>query len=154
MLRFSDQDISRVLQCWTDFAAGKKLERYLDDGKEVFQTADCFVEGLRAIPFHNPADFAWIPGLEANYQQVLEELTAYEYRRRGQEADAAGEVGLQLPPSGTGKEGDGDWLGPRDTSGTHYGPEWKTLGIQDRSVWDSELIHEFPRTIKVCHEMN
>ena len=39
------------------------------------------------------------------------------------------------------------WLGPRDTSGTHYGPEWKTLALQDRSVWDADRIQDFPRTV-------
>lgn len=30
-------DISRVVTCWDDFVAGKRLERYLDDDKEVLQ---------------------------------------------------------------------------------------------------------------------
>lgn len=31
------QDISRVVKCWEDFAAGKKLERYIDSEKQIYQ---------------------------------------------------------------------------------------------------------------------
>jgi aspartate beta-hydroxylase len=141
-------DVSRVLKCWSDFTAGKKLHRYVDaPANEVLQTADCFVEGLTATPFHDVSNFAWTKGLEDNYKLIRDELVAYEYKRRSMPVSA--EVGLQLAPTGSGQQGDGEWLGPRDTSGTHYGPEWKTLGIQDRSAWDAELTREFPRTIEL-----
>ena len=97
-----------------------------------------------------------IPGLEAKSDVILEELSNYEYRRRaGLSRKAFEKQGVQLDrdylqtlqPSGDGGEGDGEWLGPRDTTGNHYGPEWKTLGLQDRSVWSEELREEFPETI-------
>jgi Aspartyl/Asparaginyl beta-hydroxylase len=132
-------DVSRVLKCWSDFTEGKKLHRYVDaPANEVLQTADCFVDGLTR-------------GLEDNYKLIRDELVAYEYKRRAMPVSA--EVGLQLAPTGSGQQGDGDWLGPRDTSGTHYGPEWKTLGIQDRSAWDAELTREFPRTIELMNAL-
>ena len=72
----------RVVTCWENFVAGKKLSRYIDtDGKqECLQTADCFVDGLRAMPFHDTKDFSWIPALEENYKSILKELTEFENR--------------------------------------------------------------------------
>ena len=108
------------MKCWDNFERGEKLNRYLDDGKEILQTADCFVDGLQAICFHNPSDFSWIPALEQNYQDVLSELLAYELKRRGQDMPPSSDRTAlqQLIPTGTGEEGDGLWMGPRDTSGT------------------------------------
>ena len=147
----------RVITCWENFVAGAKLSRYIDkDGKqECLQTADCFVDGLRAMPFHNTKDFPWIPALEENYKIILKELTEFENRRRG-DTDPVGKDNLQeLKPTGEGPEGDGLWLGPRDASGSDYGPEWKTLGLQDRSVWDQELAwKEFPQTTKIMVDNN
>ncbi len=157
--KFSPQgDVSRIVKCWEDFVGGKSMDRYLDgDAKEIRQTAECFVEGLRAICFHDVEDFSWIPGLEAKADVILDELTEYEYRRReGTSKKAFKKKGMVLDrdfiqtikPSGDGGEGDGEWLGPRDTTGNDYGPDWKTLGLQDRSVWSEELREEFPETIR------
>ena len=153
-VKFSSQgDISRVLGCWDSFTAGKKLHRYVDaPTNKVLQTAECFVDSLSAIPFHDVSKFPWIQGMEDNYKTILDELTEYEYKRRKMTIQP--EVGLQLPPTGVGQQGDGEWLGPRDESGTHYGPEWKTLGIQDRSVWDPEITLEFPRTVDIMKQHN
>ena len=148
----------RVVTCWENFVAGAKLSRYIDkDGKqECLQTADCFVDGLRAMPFHNPQDFEWIPALEENYQTILKELIDFENkRRRGGGSTGTGKDLQELQPTGEGPEGDGLWLGPRDASGSDYGPEWKTLGLQDRSVWDKELaMKEFPITTKIMVDNN
>jgi len=159
--KFADKgDVSRVVTCWNNFVEGKKLDRYLDNDKKVLQTADCYVDGLRAIPFHDVNDFKWIKGLEDNYKAILDELVSYEYKRR--KAESPQSISnivvdpnlLQLPKTGVGEEGDGLWLGPRDTSGTHYGPEWKTLGLQDRSVWDPTLTLDFPKTMNIMKTHN
>ena len=130
---------ARVLGCWDNFINGAKLHRHIDKAGECLQTADCFVEGLRAMPFHDTETFPWIPALEDNYKVVLQELKEFENRRRG-----GGESELQdLAPTGNGMEGDGLWLGPRDTSGNHYGPEWKTLGLQvsyDRHIHSTYIM--------------
>jgi len=120
---------SRVLECWDKFEKGDKLHRYIDDKKEVLQTADCFVDGLRAMCFHDTNHFSWIPGLEANYKAILTELIEYEYKRRGESQKvqvptgigntAVGNVDIinrdlqELKPTGGGQEGDGLWMGPR-----------------------------------------
>lgn len=40
LARFKDEDISRVVQCWDDFAAGKCIERYLGHDVLVCVTFD------------------------------------------------------------------------------------------------------------------
>ena len=131
-----DGKIDRVVQCWDRFATGVGVERYLDaPTNKVLQTADCFVEGLSAMPFHNTQDFSWAMNLEKNYGEILEELTASTLRQRAAQRKSF--------------SAESDWLPPRDTAGTAYGPEWKTLGLQDRSVWDDERVLEFPRTVEL-----
>lgn len=146
-------DVSRIVTCWDNFVAGKKMDRFVGGNEEIKQTADCFVDGLKAICFHDVKDFSWTAGLEENADVILKELTEYEYRRRhnvNANAKKLGEDYIQtISPTGDGGDGDGEWLGPRDTTGNHYGPEWKTLGLQDRSVWSNELRGEFPETIRV-----
>jgi hypothetical protein len=161
-------DVSRIVKCWDNFVGGKTLDRFVDGNEEIKQTAECYVDGLRAVCFHDTKDFSWTAGLEAKAGVILQELTEYEFRRRRgrrsgrprQQSDADTDIDADndtitiedgyiqnVGPSGDG--GDGEWLGPRDTTGNHYGPEWKTLGLQDRSVWSDELRGEFPRTIEV-----
>ena len=130
LTKFTNNDINRVITCWNDFIAQKKLHRYLDgENKQILQTADCFVTGLTAQPFHNVRNFNWIQGLEDNYKMILQELINYESKQRklkiadikasseGHNSDL-----LQIitaKPTGEGLEGDGNWLGPRDTSGRY-----------------------------------
>jgi aspartyl/asparaginyl beta-hydroxylase (cupin superfamily) len=165
-------DVSRVVQCWDNFVAGQKLKRYIDvdtsaspssptsrfseTSKQIYQTADCYVDGLRAVPFYDVTEFSWAKSLENKWETIKEELVAYEAKRRGKDVKRKSKTKLmetdyiqQIVPTGDGEEGDGNWLGPRDTSGTDYGPEWKTLGLQDRSVWAPEMTNEFPKTMQI-----
>ena len=156
--KFSPQgDVSRIVECWDNFVAGKKMDRFVGGNEEIKQTADCFVNGLKATCFHDVTDFTWTAGLEQNADVILKELTEYEYRRRHDGTNAKSlDTGYiqEISPTGDGGDGDGEWLGPRDTTGNHYGPEWKTLGLQDRSVWSDELRGEFPETIRVLESNN
>ena len=45
-LKYPVNEINRVLTCWDRFERGEKLDRYVDDGKQIYQQADCFVDGL------------------------------------------------------------------------------------------------------------
>eukprot|EP01039_Chlorochromonas_danica_P001547 gene1547-1685_t len=158
------QDISRILTCWDNFVAGKKLERYLlDEGnKEFLQTADCFVDGLSVQCFHDMSRYSWTKPLEASYEVILNELINYENQRRLSSTIATTTTTTtpsherdlsQLKPTGDGLLGDGYWLGPRDTSAGSYGPEWRTLGLQDRSVWNPELVPYFPKTVEIVEKL-
>lgn len=135
--KFVNDDISRVQQCWGNFAMGVKVNRYLDNENKVLQSADCFVDGLKATSFHDSNDFTWTKKLEENYKVILQELVNYEKRDN-------------LPK--TTSSGMDEWLPPRDSEGSAYGPEWKTLGLQDRSVWDDNRLVEFSQTAKILQE--
>ena len=126
-----------VIDCWDSFSRNERVEKYIDDNHEVLQQADCYVKGLSAKCFHDPCngEFPWVEGLEANVETIQRELRTY--------LKAQGEAKAGQPSA--------SWLGPRDASGVGYGPEWKTLGLQDRGVWDSASAHYsyFPETIEL-----
>ena len=47
------------------------------------------------------------------------------------------------------------WLSARNSEAAKaYGPQWKTLGLQDRGVWDEDNILHFPRTVSLIKELN
>jgi hypothetical protein len=79
--KFPRKDIERILTCWTEFAAGRSVERYLDDKQEIRQEADCFVPGLEAICFHDLARHPWATALEPHTDTILQELRAYNALR-------------------------------------------------------------------------
>lgn len=136
-----DGKIDRVVKCWDRFATGVGVERYLDPPSNlVLQTADCFVEGLSAMPFHDTETFPWALNLQDHYKEVLEELNKSNIKQKANQ---------RLTFSA-----ESDWLPPRDTAGSAYGPEWKTLGLQDRSVWDEDRVLEFPRTVELLKQFN
>jgi aspartyl/asparaginyl beta-hydroxylase (cupin superfamily) len=126
--KYSSQQIDRVLKCWDNFAEGKKFERYLDDSKKVLQTADCYIEGLSAKPFHDLQQYSWVQPLETNYQTIYQELQAFQHLQ---------DQGFQANQK---------WLSARDQIGSAYGPQWKTLGLQDRSVWNEAILPHFQQT--------
>ena len=132
--KYDKKNVNRVLDCWKRFIAGEKHEKYLDNENKVFQSADCYVNGLDALSFHDVSGFPWALQLESVYKEIYSELRKYEEKHN----------------TIIEKE----WLGPRDQSGTAYGPEWKTLGLQDRSVWDAERSKDFPITINYLKNFN
>lgn len=137
-LRFKDQPIDRVITCWEDFASQKKCERYLDEKKEIYQTADCFVNGLNAVPFYDKTLFPWVKPFEESYEAIRDELRVYNQKH---ENSVGNEVG-------------GEWVAARDVVGAAYGLGWKTLGLQDRNNWNEELLEDFPQTIKALKTLN
>lgn len=134
-------DVDRVITCWDKFSSGSGIERFLDGPKnQVLQKADCFVEGLSAMPFHKTEAFPWALSLEAHYEEILQELRDSNLKQKA--------IQRKLMTA------ESEWLPPRDVSGGAYGPEWKTLGLQDRSLWDEDRILEFPRTVELLKEFN
>lgn len=136
-----DGEINRVINCWDRFATGVGVERFLDPPNNlVLQTADCFVEGLCAKPFHEIESFPWALQLEEHSAEILEELNKNIAKQNA--------IRRRLMSS------ESEWLSPRDTAGSAYGPEWKTLGLQDRSVWDEEKVSDYPVTVRLLKEFN
>lgn len=75
--KYTHDDINRVLRCWDSFSRGESVERYLDEGRTVFQSAQCFIEGLTAQSFHDTSKFPWALNLESRYNEILQELIVY-----------------------------------------------------------------------------
>ena len=135
--------INRVIECWENFSSGNKVKKYLDDDKLILQEADCYVPNLDALSFHDVNDenkynnyYKWVKGLEKQYKIIYKELKNYQSKIN------------------YAKINHEEWLPPRDTNGEAYGPEWKTMGLQDRGKWDDERIEFFPKTKKILTSLN
>jgi hypothetical protein len=135
--KFSGLDVTRVTSCWDAFSAGKHVNHYLDEDKQVLQQAECYVQGLRAQPFHEIQQYPWAQQLAANAGLILSELQAYNK--------------MQAAPEQLGVDAEGEWLPARDLLGGAYGPQWKTLGLQDRGVWEESRAEAFPSTGTPAH---
>ena len=142
--KFPDGGIDRVVDCWDRFVDGQKVEKFLDSPNNlILQKADCYVEGLSATCFHDLSIHPWAVNLESKHQEILTELEKYHARHAVSTTATNALLGDMV----------GDWLPPRDSAGNSYGPEWKTLGLQDRSVWDDDRIKEFPHTVQILQDL-
>lgn len=133
-VKYNEPDVLRIKDCWDRFSAGKSFKKNLDATGEIVQTAECYVEGLTPRKFHDIKQFTWALGLQQHYREILSEVNAYDLKQKESKTSL--------------------WLGARDTAGASYGPEWKTLGLQDRSVWDEERMPDFPRTVQVLKDLS
>ncbi|TFJ79886.1 hypothetical protein NSK_008773, partial [Nannochloropsis salina CCMP1776] len=79
--------------------------------------------------------FPWLQKLEENAGVVQQEL---------KEALAMGEM-LE-------KTGNNVWVGALTSEGAAYGPDWKTLVLQDRA-WDETNARIFPKTVELLREI-
>lgn len=128
----------RVLTCFQKFSKGEELDVFLGDSNDQHnrQKANCYVNGLTTKPFHdiNNGKFPWALELESHSHIVMKELENFllSQRKKGSEEER--------------------WLGPR-FQGNHYGTEWKTLGLQDRGLWDGDNVESFPLTVKLLSQL-
>ena len=152
--KFPEGGVERVVACWDKFVEGKSVEQYLDPPTNlVLQKADCYVEGLSAMCFHALERHPWAVQLEGRHADILAELRAYHERHVRVPLSPSSSL-PSLSISGLGAlDAAGDWLPPRDSAGSAYGPEWKTLGLQDRSIWDEDRLRDFPATVRILQEL-
>jgi len=130
---------SRVLDCFNKFTLGEEYDVLLGDKSDPHnrQRCNCYVNGLTTSSFHDVDSerFRWAKALEEfdNYKTIYDELKAFVL------------------------ENDEKWNGPRfvqPAATAHYGPEWKTLALQDRCVWNEEYLEAFKGTIDVLKKVN
>jgi len=101
------------------------------------QQANSYLEGLPVQLFHDAAQYEWAHALERHAAVVAEEFSAV--LRAGDLEERA----------------NNPWTGLadiRDATTVAYGPEWRTLGLQDRGVWDEVNTRIFPKTTALLHE--
>lgn len=122
---FANEDVQRVINSFRAVRAGEKLEH--GKGTPAHQRAHSFIEGLSAQPFHTIEDHPWTRHLEENWTAIAEELRAATGSR-------------QLIEQGTNV-----WARPVVEAANAYGPDWRTLVLQDRE-WDAANCGIFPVT--------
>jgi len=73
----------------------------LDSNEEILQQADCYVEGLTPLPFHeiNSVTYPWALELARSYQTINDELQVYNQNQ----------INIM--------NADQEWLPPRDAVG-------------------------------------
>jgi hypothetical protein len=137
-LKFPSCESTRVVDCFNRFLYQQDLDILLGDGKDSHnrQQANCWVKDVEPVPFHdiNNGKFEWVLEMEKSAHLIRQEFQAYVQR------EAA--------------KGSNQWLSARNTDGLAYGPEWKTLGLMDRNIWDEENMQVFPETVKLLTNLN
>ena len=107
------------------------------------QEAFSFVEGLLAKPFHDvdaaggERGFAWAAALEKQHGVIAAELAA------ATAPDAAEKLA---------RSGSRVWSAAARADAAGYGPEWRTLVLQDRGRWDETNAALFPATVKAVRD--
>ena len=139
--RYRAEDVQRVLSAWDAMADGYVHEEELPGFEAepmLRQQSNSYVDGLPIRLFYEePArDFAWAQALEEHAHVVRDEF-------------------LSVTQSGAIEREGHDWTGLadlRDESTVAYGPEWRTLGLLDRGVWDPVNCRLFPKTVALLKE--
>ena len=135
--RYKADEVSRVLESWRAMAAGHVHEAELPgfeaDEAMLRQQANSYVDGLPVQLFYEDpaASYAWAHALEEQAQVVRDEFLSV------------------VNSDALERQGNNVWTGLadiRDESTVAYGPEWRTLGLQDRGVWDPVNTKLFPKT--------
>lgn len=149
-IKFPDSS-KRVVDCFERFSRGEEIDVLMGDGKSAHnrQRANCYVTGLTTLPFHDITNgkFQWALDLERDgAMEIAKELNAFLTKTSDNNNNNNNNV------NGKTSDNESKWLGPRFV-GQHYGPEWKTLGLQDRGVWDGENVESFPKTVELLSKL-
>jgi aspartyl/asparaginyl beta-hydroxylase (cupin superfamily) len=128
--------VARVVASFRAARAGDALETGV--GTAAHRRAYSHVDGLQAVPFWEPpvvaaAALPWARRLEAHWREIADELAA---------AAADPETAIR---------GTNVWSPAARAEATAYGPDWRTLVLQDRS-WDPVNSAIFPRTVALLRE--
>jgi hypothetical protein len=122
----------RVLDSFRRLRAGDEYV-HVWPGKGV-QRAGSFMEGLSAEPFpdlHN-GQYGWLEHVEEHAQVIQKEFSM-----------AMEDPGSMLV------RGNRIWSKAARDEAVAYGPNWRTLVLQDRGIWDESNIKLFPKTYKM-----
>ena len=127
----------RVLKSFQRVRAGIEHEEYFP-GKGL-QRAGSFVEGLTAEPFPDleSEDYAWLKAIENRADEIREEFL--QVMAEGEESIKAKGINVWVPAA-------------RDDA-LSYGPNWRTLVLQDRGVWEETNSTIFSRTREIIEQV-
>ena len=95
------------------------------------QVASSYIAGLTARPYWDArgGDFPWMEHLERNHETIRDELRA-----------ALADPLLQ-------QKGNAIWVAAARDDAEGYGPDWRTLVLQDRCEWEPTNVTLFPETV-------
>lgn len=124
--RFGAQPAARVIDSFRAVRTGDSLETGV--GTPLHRRATSRVLGLTDEPFLSPADFPWLGALEAHASDIAAELRS---NSAATGADALAARGTNV------------WVSAAREEALDYGPDWRTLVLQDRE-WDEVNCGFFP----------
>jgi len=129
--------VSRAYESWARMARGDPMYECSHPGQGL-QQATGYVDGLTAVAFHEASTCApWMRVLEAQVGVIQGELRA----ALSPESAAA-----------VARNGSNVWSPAARADAMSYGPQWKTLGLQDRSQWDAANSKLFPLTCRLVRD--
>eukprot|EP00887_Chlorella_sp_A99_P002049 scaffold18.g2049.t1 len=103
------------------------------------QHAGSYMEGLTPCPFpdlHN-GQYEWLEAVEAAADDIWEEFQAVT-------ADA----------EALATKGENIWVPAVRDDAVAYGPDWRTLVLQDRGIWHPVNSRLFPCTFKILRDLD
>ena len=102
------------------------------------QVASSYIEGLSAFPYWDARGgaFPWMEFLEQNYETIRDELR-----------EALRDPLLE-------QKGNAIWVAAARDDAEGYGPDWRTLVLQDRCEWEPSNVALFPKTTALVREAN
>jgi hypothetical protein len=133
LMRWPASEIERVLDSW---------DRMVDDNdfkdEESLRYAASYMNDLDSRPWHDVKEkqYEWLQKLEENVEIIQNELKEALENKKDLE-----------------KKGTNVWVGAARDEGAAYGPNWKTLVLQDRE-WDEKNTKFFPETTKLLQSLN
>ena len=119
------------------FTLADGVHRVNHEGKGV-QEASSYIAGLTATPYWDVhgGSFPWMVELERNFEIIRDELKA----------------GLANPD--LERLGNSVWVAAVRDDAEGYGPDWRTLVLQDRGEWEPTNCALFPKTAALVQAAN
>jgi len=135
---FSGANVApRVLDSFRRLCAG--LEHVQHWPGKGHQQAGSFMEGLEAQPFPDlrSGKYAWLEKVEENAGVVMDEF-----------------ANVMKDPDSLLIKGNRVWAKAALDEAVAYGPNWRTLVLQDRGTWDECNSRVFPKTKKLLEDID
>jgi len=135
--KWEKKQVSRVVKSWRRMDEDY-IHKEFKKEHDTWQECNSFVEGLPCKTFHDPYEFDWAQKLRDNAKTIQDEFTRVAL-------DGSDELD---------KKGNNVWATAANaTSAQSYGPDWKTLALMDRCVWDPINVDLFPETTRLLREL-
>ena len=127
-----DNKANRVLESFRRLRRGEEFVE-VHPGQGV-QRAGSYMEGLTAVAFPDmhSGQYEWLKKVEENAHVIQKEF-----------ASAMKDPGSMMV------RGNRVWAKAARDEAVAYGPNWRTLVLQDRGIWEESNIKIFPRTHKL-----